>query len=208
MPWVNIPNSVFEAGKPARALDMRNLRDNFAAMQRGEAGAPLGALWHPYDRTVVGGAQTGLLWSLAANGAVTQIDTPLFEIGWDYALYISQIRQSSNATVALNINPFRVVANLYTSPYVAVNLAPNGSGSASVWMELYDPMTPFPFHNFFASTTFDSALNAEGAGATGRVFTHVSRIETINRLRITSGATLYGTGAEVYLYKRRNTRRN
>lgn len=40
MPWVDIPNSVFETGKPARALDMRNLRDNFAAMAAGDSGAP------------------------------------------------------------------------------------------------------------------------------------------------------------------------
>lgn len=40
MPWVDIPNSVFESGKPARALDMRNLRDNIAAALAGESGAP------------------------------------------------------------------------------------------------------------------------------------------------------------------------
>lgn len=40
MPWVVIPNSVFEAGKPARAIDMRNLRDNFDAMGAGDPGAP------------------------------------------------------------------------------------------------------------------------------------------------------------------------
>lgn len=40
MPWVVIPNSVFEAGKPARAIDMRNLRDNFAALANGDSGAP------------------------------------------------------------------------------------------------------------------------------------------------------------------------
>lgn len=40
MPWVDIPNSVFEAGKPARAIDMRNLRDNIAAMASAESGAP------------------------------------------------------------------------------------------------------------------------------------------------------------------------
>lgn len=40
MPWVDIPNTVFEAGKPARAIDMRNLRDNIAAFAAGESGAP------------------------------------------------------------------------------------------------------------------------------------------------------------------------
>lgn len=40
MPWVDIPNSVFESGKPARALDMRNLRDNITAVTEGDAGAP------------------------------------------------------------------------------------------------------------------------------------------------------------------------
>jgi hypothetical protein len=38
--YVNIPNSVFEAGKPARALDMRNLRDNLSAVAAGDVGAP------------------------------------------------------------------------------------------------------------------------------------------------------------------------
>ena len=40
MAYVNIPNSVFGAGKAARALDMRNLRDNLPAMAAGDAGAP------------------------------------------------------------------------------------------------------------------------------------------------------------------------
>lgn len=40
MTWVVIPNSVFEAGKPARAIDMRNLRDNIAAAMNGDSGAP------------------------------------------------------------------------------------------------------------------------------------------------------------------------
>ena len=40
MPWVDIPNSVFEAGKPARAIDMRNLRDNTIAIAEGAPSAP------------------------------------------------------------------------------------------------------------------------------------------------------------------------
>ncbi len=40
MTYVVIPNSVFEAGKPARALDMRNLRDNIPAAMAGDSGAP------------------------------------------------------------------------------------------------------------------------------------------------------------------------
>lgn len=40
MPWVTIADSLFESGKPARAIDMRNLRDNLAAMAAGDTGAP------------------------------------------------------------------------------------------------------------------------------------------------------------------------
>ena len=40
MPFVTIPNTVFEAGKPIRAIDMRSLRDNLLATAAGEGGAP------------------------------------------------------------------------------------------------------------------------------------------------------------------------
>lgn len=40
MPWTVISDATLEVGKALRALTMRNLRDNFAAMAAGDAGAP------------------------------------------------------------------------------------------------------------------------------------------------------------------------
>lgn len=67
MPWVTIPNSVFEAGKPARAIDMRNLRDNFAAMAEGAPGAP-----RIQDAALNTGAATaeGIAWTGRRTGGL------------------------------------------------------------------------------------------------------------------------------------------
>ena len=40
MPWTVISDATLEVGKALRALTMRNLRDNFAALANGDAGAP------------------------------------------------------------------------------------------------------------------------------------------------------------------------
>ena len=40
MPWTTISDATLEVGKALRALTMRNLRDNFAAIANGDAGAP------------------------------------------------------------------------------------------------------------------------------------------------------------------------
>ena len=40
MAWTVISDATLEVGKALRALTMRNLRDNFAAMAAGDAGAP------------------------------------------------------------------------------------------------------------------------------------------------------------------------
>ena len=72
MPWVTIPNSVFEAGKPARAIDMRNLRDNFAAMAEGASGAPSiqDAALDTGAATAAGIAWVGLRMAAASVGGV------------------------------------------------------------------------------------------------------------------------------------------
>lgn len=38
--WTDLPNSLFETGKPARGTDMRAMRDNMAAIAEGAEGAP------------------------------------------------------------------------------------------------------------------------------------------------------------------------
>ena len=40
MPWTTISDATLEVGKALRALTMRNLRDNIAAVANGDAGAP------------------------------------------------------------------------------------------------------------------------------------------------------------------------
>lgn len=40
MPWTTISDATLEVGKALRALTMRNLRDNIAALANGDAGAP------------------------------------------------------------------------------------------------------------------------------------------------------------------------
>jgi len=40
MAWTVISDATLEVGKALRALTMRNLRDNFAALANGDAGAP------------------------------------------------------------------------------------------------------------------------------------------------------------------------
>jgi hypothetical protein len=214
MPFIDIPNSVFEAAKPARALDMRNLRDNIGAAARGEANAPLGYGWHPYDRTRVGGSESGLLWAFDINGIITPatFETPLFEAGWDYAVLVNRIRMNANlAGQFLAVTPFRVVANAYTTPLNTGGFAANASNSLYLWFEIQAPMEPAPQHFISWSSFQDDAAGlvaGASAGLTSQVFRHAfatPQNERISRLRLTSAGSFTGAGATIRLFRRRNT---
>lgn len=67
-------------------------RDNPVAISEGATSAPfVAAGWHPYNGTVVGGANNGKIYDFATDGLVATIETPAFVDGYEYLLFLDQI---------------------------------------------------------------------------------------------------------------------
>jgi len=47
--------------------------------------------WHPYNKTSVEDTDDGLIYSFAVDGAVSQITTPDFSLGYEYAVFLDAI---------------------------------------------------------------------------------------------------------------------
>lgn len=104
MAWTDIPDSVIEAGKPIRAIDGRALRDNVPALAAGDTGAPpVKAGWHPYDMVSIGDASDGVIYDRAVDPAVSSVEAPLFETGYEYAIVVDNMKPSTNANFLLDL---------------------------------------------------------------------------------------------------------
>jgi hypothetical protein len=105
MSYTDITNAQVAAGAPLTTALMTALRDNLEATANGLAGAPplIGTGWTPYDMVTAGDGATGVIWSFAVDGSFTNLDTPVFVNGYEYALFYDDIR-TTNFTVAINLS--------------------------------------------------------------------------------------------------------
>lgn len=69
--------------------------------------------WHPYNKATVGDSNTGLFYSFAVDGAVSEIETPDFELGYEYAVFFDGLNRSGSS-VELRMSLFRA-GNSYAS---------------------------------------------------------------------------------------------
>lgn len=84
--------------KPITLQQGRALRDNPLAVLEGATNAPYQEhIWHPYDSTLVGDGNDGLLWSFAASGTVATIVTPDFADGYEYRIRFDGVRTSAGS---------------------------------------------------------------------------------------------------------------
>lgn len=196
MTWVTIPNSVFESGKPARAIDMRNLRDNIAAAVGGHSGAPVNeAQWHPHNRVTAGDANTGLVYNFAVSGGVSSIVSPDFVDGYEYRLRFENL--SLAASVAFNLDLFQETSAAYTG---AVNLTTMNASTA------YSGELILPFARRSSNVqpvqgfiTPQSVVGWNANTPLGYVVLLASA-QKITRMRLSAGTTV--DGGQVFLDKR------
>ena len=112
--WTNIPNSSIETDKPVRAIDGRALRDNPISITEGAPGSPYEfSTWRPYDSLINGDGNTGAFYDHAVQGAVSQITSPVFELGWDYRFVLDDLL-SQTVRMSLNNGDWRITIDLTT----------------------------------------------------------------------------------------------
>lgn len=65
-------------------------------------GSPVNqAAWHPYNSLEIGDGNDGVIWDQSVDGRVSTLDTPEFEDGYEYMLFIKDIEPGGGSFSAL-----------------------------------------------------------------------------------------------------------
>lgn len=197
MAWLTLINALFLPGKPILGSTGIALRDNIEAGHRAAAGAPIGinAGWHPYDRTVIGGTETGLIYDFGVHGAVSAIDTPDFEDGFEYAILGRGLSFDSGINRTLQVQLYRATGAAWSTAWTST-VTLDGTTVGGLWVEIIAPRVVKTVHpiryELYASV---------GGGEGGRAVVYNATAQKIGKGRVapTSGQT---DGGQVYLFRR------
>ena len=171
------------------------LKDNVLAIAETDATAPLAAFtWQIEDGT--GG--TDPIWDHSVDGTVAQIETPVFDAGWEYALVGEGI--SINDAGNLELAAYRTAASSY-SGFVGLAAYTNGAERFSFFAHLVFPM-------WNQATHFVNVMSAQDTGNAGTASSSVGSFyysggTTISKAKLdTSGIAANIDAGKVYLLKR------
>jgi len=204
-----ITDAETDPSAPLTAELAKKWRDNPIAIAEGSTSAPFVRQgWHPYNGTVVGGANTGRIYNFATDGSITSIETPNFEDGYEYKIVFSQIdggSTGSNSDNDINISLYFETSAVYRSLSWVINRVNVGG-----YLRIRDFNGTFEINRprFTSNVFLTQQQGYAGALATatttsnsiGTAFTH-STAQKILKAKIEM--LTYGFGAgEIFLFRR------
>jgi hypothetical protein len=102
--FTDIPTATLAAGKYVTYDLLTALRDN-----------SLAATWHPYNKTTIGDANTGLIYDFSVTGAVATLETPNFADGYDYMIVVNETSHNGGGTSYLQMELYRETSAAYVA---------------------------------------------------------------------------------------------
>ena len=192
--------------KPVTSALTKAWTDNVLAIAEGDTTAPIVAHgWHPYDKTMNNGAQTGRIWSQAVDGAVATVTTPDFVDGWDYGFLFERVQHSAGTAQAFNINLYRETSAAYAGAVTTgVNLT--NAHAMTGFIEGFGFRLTRTAHIVSGRVTANTIADS----LTGNVNSldmgvrHLTA-QKILRLQFSfASGNITGTGAAIYMLRRRN----
>jgi hypothetical protein len=162
--WTNLPNTAVGVGGLPSGTTVTALRDNPVAIVEGAPGAPIiRREWHPWNAAVYG-SETGLIYDRSVDGDVSIVETPVFEVGYEYKLYVQRFRPvSSGASLQLS---WRRTGESYQA-WIGISAVGTGS-RIGVLFEMPNATKPaldhiFPLYGFDYTDT--SGIGFSGASS-------------------------------------------
>ena len=198
MAWLTLINALFLPGKPILGSTGIALRDNIEAGHRAAAGAPIGinAGWHPYDRTVISGTETGLIYDFGVHGAVSAIDTPDFEDGFEYALVVRGLSRSGAIGTELILSLYLATSASWAQVFS------NGGGDPTATQDAYlEILTPRIVSRIHPVNAFARSNGSGEVNSAGSVLLYNATAQKIGKARLSSFSATIDDG-KVYLYRR------
>lgn len=194
--WTDIPDSVFQLGKPGRATDMRALRDNVPAVAGAAPGAPLlKAGWCPCNMVAIGDGADGLIYDRSVDPAVSVVEMPAFEATMEYLLELEGLSSSESATI--NIEMFLGTSRSWGSALAFPTIAGAAYHGSVLFMT---PGQPATVHGAMSCGITDNVgAQVIAFGAFGEVRNATRQTVTTARIRSMTGKFDAGV---IRLYKR------
>lgn len=186
-------------------------RDNPIAMSEGATSAPfVAAGWHPYNGTVVGGANDGKIYDFATDGVVAIIETPTFVDGYEYLLFLDQIDTGLAGTSAGSIS-----VGLYretTAAYVTVGAINVNTVNVGGYLKVRDLQAQIhikrprdtanvcllDIQSYCGALATTASVTADPYGYA----TSHTTAQKIGKVRLSAGSVNF-EGGKVFLYRRR-----
>lgn len=205
--YTTITPALVAVGAKPFATTIQALRDNPIAIAECDASAPVNAAeWHPYNKAFNNDANTGRIWSTAVDGAQAIITTPDFADGWDYGFLFDNVNSSALGG-NLQVNLFRETGGAYagvSSTGISLASATNIVTGFFAILNLRLNRNAHFCEGFVRSgPSSDSATvttSAISGGATHATSQKITRLQ----FSLSSGGNFQGTGAAIYMLKRRN----
>lgn len=210
--YTNITNALVAVGAKPFATTIQALRDNPIAIAEGEITAPIVmAGWHPYNKTMNNGSETGAIWTFDTNGAVAAVTTPDFVDNWEYMLVFDQIRTSTAGSgIFLQLNLFRETGGAYAGVMntsvdfnASLGSIPFGYGFAEI-REARNSRRGHMINVAMTKTTTGGGASITNGLSTTLGVAHSQR-DKILRAQVTfsSGNITGVSDSAIYLYRRR-----
>lgn len=194
--YTTISGALVAVGAKPFATTIQALRDNPLAIAEGTSGSPVTAAgWHPYDSTV-NGTGDGKIYDFAVSGAVSSVETPNFDAGYEYMFVFEGVTTSGGST-SIRAELYRSAAAAYAAVF-AITPATSATYSGIVMMPLAQRTLKLHY--------IDARLDAEATNATATatgllgVVKHTTAT-AIGKARFTPAGSTFGAG-KIFMYRR------
>lgn len=205
--YTNVTNALVAVGAKPFATTMQALRDNPIAIAEGDSTAPIQtAGWHPYNKTMNNGSETGRIWSTAVDGAQAVITTPDFVDGWDYAFLFDRVAHSSGGAANLRFNLYRETGAAYAGVANHVSV-PTGQWVTGFFEAVGFRLirgAHYVWSNHVLGTSADAALTSSEVLFLGVGARHATAQKILRAQISFSAGNVQGTGAAIYMLRRRS----
>lgn len=146
--------------------------------------------WHPYNKAAVGDSNDGLFYSFAVDGAESTIETPDFELGYEYAVFFDGLA-ASGGTTTFRIDLFKAADSYHGT----VDISQSIDGTSNIRGILYLP--------FISLAETDKRWQWLTGGSSTILDGGYGRRERMTKARFDWAAAVNSTAGDVYLYRRR-----
>ena len=206
MPWTSLVNALFLPGKKILGSTGMALRDNAIAIAEGASGAPITAAgWHPYNRTTVGGAETGVIYDFAVDGAQATVTSPDFADGYEYMFIFDRIRSSSATAGAIEISLWRETTGAYAGGGAISGVSLTTTQSVSGYAYVMMPRQVSRQHQVHRVILVEAANSVTTGDSISITTTKHTTAQKILRARFalsTGSITGNGSDGKIFMYRR------